>query len=55
MASHRNLSRQECNILSSKTALVCPEGNKFSLGLMLREMHASNTEKTLVMPKDSTV
>ena len=44
-----------CNIMLSKTNLVCPQGNKSSLGVSLREMHASSTEKALAMLKNSPV
>ena len=37
------------------TTLVCPQGNKCSLGVKLREMHGSNTEEAMAMPKNSTV
>ena len=40
------------NILSSETALVCSWGNKSSLGVKLREMHASITKKALATQKN---
>ena len=43
------------NILSSKTNLVCPWGNKSSLGVKLKEIYPSNTEEALTMAKYSTV